>query len=102
MVSNPSYAIKIGLLTNVEEAGIGKVLALTSLAENAMSIVYKAVFYIAVIITLLNFRILSKRSQKKIAVIMSEAAAIVVAVLLLISFTPLTDIITTALAALLK
>lgn len=86
----------------LEDAGIGKLIALTSLPENFMSIVYKFIFYVAIILTLLNFRILKKRAQNPVANIISSTATIIAALLLLISLTPLTDIITTGLALLIN
>ncbi|MCR4932712.1 MAG: hypothetical protein K6A29_00795 [Lachnospiraceae bacterium] len=86
----------------LEDAGIGKLIALTSLPENSMSIVYKFIFYVAIILTLLNFRILKKRAQNPVANIISSTATIIAALLLLISLTPLTDIITTGLAILIN
>ena len=86
----------------LEDAGIGKLIALTSLPENFMSIVYKFIFYVAIILTLLNFRILKKRAQNPVANIISSTATIIAALLLLISLTPLTDIITTGLAILIN
>ena len=86
----------------LEDAGIGKLIALTSLPENFMSIVYKFIFYVAIILTLLNFRILKKRAQNPVANVISSTATIIAALLLLISLTPLTDIITTGLAILIN
>ena len=86
----------------LEDAGIGKLIALTSLPENFMSIIYKFIFYVAIILTLLNFRILKKRAQNPVANVISSTATIIAALLLLISLTPLTDIITTGLALLIN